>query len=391
MQKPLRILVVVDLAWDARLGAVRVFMGLSESWRAAGHSVARFCLDDAFPNPPRSRFIAAWRRLIFPRTAAAFIRGNSGRFDVIDSLLGTLPFARAELSFDGLLVARSVGFFRHYEEFEKFSRTRWPQRPRGKLAGRIFYRYLHTRASRASQTSLLRCDLVNAPNEEEIRAAHVEVGAAKAAIVLPYGLTATERCALREAAAPPAERLRKKKIGFIGMWSARKGAKDWATIIQRVRGSVPDAQFVFLGTLVEDRQVFDDIGRGTAEFVELVPEYAPDQLPALLADVAVGAFPTYAEGFGLALLEQLAAGVPTVAYGAPGPRAILGANAPDFLVPIGDVETLAAKLAEILRADPAQYEQLVARSVTIAARFQWDEIADQTINAYRQHLSSLRA
>ena len=39
MHKPLRILVIVDLAWDVRLGAVRVFMGLADAWCAAGHSV----------------------------------------------------------------------------------------------------------------------------------------------------------------------------------------------------------------------------------------------------------------------------------------------------------------------------------------------------------------
>jgi len=35
----MRILTIVDLPWDARLGAVRIFMELSRAWAAAGHDV----------------------------------------------------------------------------------------------------------------------------------------------------------------------------------------------------------------------------------------------------------------------------------------------------------------------------------------------------------------
>ena len=38
--------------------------------------------------------------------------------------------------------------------------------------------------------------------------------------------------------------------------------------------------------------------------------YQPDALPQLLSDCTVAAFPSYVEGFGLAVVEQLAAGIP---------------------------------------------------------------------------------
>src|ERR1041384_483087 len=104
MHQPLRILVIVDLAWDFRLGAVRVFMGLIDAWQAAGHSVEKYSLTDAFPTPPRSRFMSLFRQLVFPWKAAAFVRGNRGRFDVIETLLGSLPFSKRRLRFRGLLV-----------------------------------------------------------------------------------------------------------------------------------------------------------------------------------------------------------------------------------------------------------------------------------------------
>jgi hypothetical protein len=47
--RPLRILAIVNLPWDSRLGASRVWIELAKEWTRAGHSVERFCLTDAYP------------------------------------------------------------------------------------------------------------------------------------------------------------------------------------------------------------------------------------------------------------------------------------------------------------------------------------------------------
>jgi glycosyltransferase involved in cell wall biosynthesis len=389
MQRPLRILITFDLAWDTRLGAVRVFMALASAWRAAGHQVTKFCLTNAFPGEARSRVLAALRQLIFPRKAAAFLRQHAKNFDVIDGLLGTLPFPKQGLRFNGLLVARSVGLYRLYRKFERFATERWPDQPRGKLLGRVFYRFVKHRLFHASEDAVRHCDLLNLPNETELDALRPGVGSNKPAIVLPYGLTGQQRRALREAAAPAQARRAGRKIAFIGMWSPRKGAKDFGQIIQRVRRSVSDARFIFLGTLVQDRQLLSDLDLPNSDSIQLVVEYQPEELPKLLADVAVGAFPSYAEGFGLAVLEQLAAGIPTVAYDAAGPRAILRDRLPDLLVPVGDIDAFGAVLVRILTCDITEYERLRDQSLATAEPFDGDQIAERTIAAYRAQLDRL--
>src|SRR5437763_5485902 len=135
-QRPLRILCVVNLPWDARLGATRVWMELAEQWRAAGHTVTHFSLTEAFPKPASRNATVSLRQARFPRRAARFIRTNGAQYDVIDALLGTLPFSKKQLCFNGLLVARSVGSYWLYEQFDRAARTRWPDIPRGKIAGR---------------------------------------------------------------------------------------------------------------------------------------------------------------------------------------------------------------------------------------------------------------
>ena len=63
--KPLRILIVLNLEWNPRLGAVRVYMELAEQWRAAGNVVEHFSLSDAFPRVRSSRAGFAIRQIAF--------------------------------------------------------------------------------------------------------------------------------------------------------------------------------------------------------------------------------------------------------------------------------------------------------------------------------------
>jgi len=112
--KPLRILLLVNLRWEERLGAVRVYLNLANEWRAAGHVVEHYSLSEAFPGMSDSAAGFALRQLWFASRAKSFVGKNAGRFDIIDSLIGSLPASKQELRFNGLLVARSVGLYRLY-------------------------------------------------------------------------------------------------------------------------------------------------------------------------------------------------------------------------------------------------------------------------------------
>jgi glycosyltransferase involved in cell wall biosynthesis len=389
MDQPLRILAIVNVAWDPRLGAARVWIELSEEWRKAGHVVEKFCLTDAFPQPTSSSALMAIRTLLFPYRAAKFVRQNADRFDVIDALVGTLPFSKKSLCFDGLLVARSVGFYRLYEKFEREAAKRWPPSSKGKLISRPFYRFFYRRARSTSEASVRHCDLLNLPNSDELLCVRTEMQSAKSVVVLPYGLTPARRQALRDAAAPAEARWRKKRIVFIGMWSARKGARDWAQIIRQIRARVPDACFLFLGTMTETKNTWNDLAFGPVDYVELVPQFNPDELPQLLSDCAVGAFPSYVEGFGLAVIEQLAAGLPTVAYDAPGPRDILRDTLPELLVAPGDVARFSEVISDIFERGSARYQDLSERSAQSALRFSWPTIARDTAAEYWKQLHNV--
>ncbi len=387
--EPLRILAIVNLPWDARLGAARVWIELAREWTEAGHIVEKYCLTDAYPQPERSRPGSALRQARFPWHAAAYVRKNADRFDVVDGLIGVLPFTKESLGFRGLLVARSVGLFRLYDQFLRQACTLWPDEPKGRWSGTLFHRYIAWRSWKDSEKSIRDCDLLNLPNEDERRELAADPALRASAMVQPYGLNAQFRDALAAAARPAAERLGGQKICFIGMWSPRKGSRDWPGIIDAIRRRHPATEFLFLGTLADEGAARAELGGAGLKGISFRPHFEERELPALLADCAVALFPSYIEGFGLAVLEQLAAGLPTIAYEVPGPRQILQPLREQLLTPVGDVVAIAARAAEILSLSVPDYEKLSADCRALAQSYRWDEIARASITQYRIALESL--
>ncbi|HEX3817354.1 MAG TPA: glycosyltransferase family 4 protein [Chthoniobacterales bacterium] len=387
--KPLRILAIVNLPWDPRLGAARVWIELAEEWKRAGYVVEIFCLTNAFPAPTSSGVISKIRQARFPFRAARHVRRHADRFDVIDCLLGTLPFTKRSLSFRGLFVARSVGLYWLYERFMRESRARWSQQGKGKFIGRVFHRLIDRHFRKSAEASLRVCDLLNVPNEGEREALQNDLALSTPVLVQPYGLSDNFREAFARAAAPAEKRLRGQKICFIGMWSLRKGSRDWPKIMRAIWQRHPAAEFVFLGTMLNEKVVRAELALDDARNITCLPTYATDDLPSLLADAALALFPSYIEGFGLAVLEQLAAGLPTIAYDVPGPREILQPEAKRLLTPSGDPAAMAERAAEILALSLPDYEALSAACRQIAAQYRWSEIASATIESYRAALDSL--
>jgi glycosyltransferase involved in cell wall biosynthesis len=116
------------------------------------------------------------------------------------------------------------------------------------------------------------------------------------------------------------------------------------------------------------------------EPVVLGPVPDPD-LPALVAAAEVFAFPSVTEGFGLAAMEALAAGVPTVVSDLPVLREVF-AGAAAFAP--SDTEGLAAELAGALeRPDQSR----VAAGRALAACYTWAEAARRHRELYRSFLA----
>ena len=118
-----------------------------------------------------------------------------------------------------------------------------------------------------------------------------------------------------------------------------------------------------------------------------MPTFDTGELPGLLADCAMGFFPSYLEGFPFAVLEMLAASLPVVAYDVPGPRMMLDR---DDLVAAGDADAMAGRIAALLR-DPLALLEAQREARRRAERFRWEDIARSTASVYAERLAHDRS
>jgi glycosyltransferase involved in cell wall biosynthesis len=107
---------------------------------------------------------------------------------------------------------------------------------------------------------------------------------------------------------------------------------------------------------------------------------APDEA---LAQCAALVLPSRAEGFGLVLIEAMAAGVPVVAARSPGIVDVVRHEENGLLFEPGDVSGLAEAVRRSLGASQDIQQQVRAAQAEVRQRYDWDAIVSQ----YEQALS----
>jgi glycosyltransferase involved in cell wall biosynthesis len=102
-------------------------------------------------------------------------------------------------------------------------------------------------------------------------------------------------------------------------------------------------------------------------------------LPALLRNAALFAFPSLYEGFGLPVLEAMACGVPAVCSSTSSLPEV-GGDAALMVDPL-DVDALAQAMARVL-GDAGLRREMVDRGLAQAKRFTWEKAARQLLDSF---------
>ena len=183
----------------------------------------------------------------------------------------------------------------------------------------------------------------------------------------------------------------------VGGVEPRKGSLTLLEAFARLRELVPERDplllvaggatlFDYRGELERFRTRTDELGLGP--HLRLVGNLPPIELERLYRAADLFAFPSVNEGFGLAALEALAAGLPVVASDLEVFRSFLSHDRTALLTPVGDSEALAAALARLAR-EPGARERLCRCARPIVAAHTWDASAAAHEDAYRAFLAAL--
>jgi glycosyltransferase involved in cell wall biosynthesis len=314
--RPLRLTILVPGALDARTGGTRYDVRLAEALAEAGHDCALVPVDGAFPEPD-----SIARKAL----AHAFAALPADRLAVVDGLcLATIA--------DVDPLPRFVALMHHPADRESGLDPA--------TAGRL--RDRETRAlARAARV------VATSGHTAALLARDYAVARDRLAVV-PPGVSVT--------VGPSARRLRPAlplRILVVASVTPRKGYDVLVEALGRLRdaGGMPNFRIDCYGSL--DREPALAAGmqkmidaRGLAGLVHLHGEVDETELACAYGSADLFVHTAHYEGYGMAVADALAAGLPVVAT-AGGAVADLVPHSAGVLVPPGDATALADALAHV--------------------------------------------
>lgn len=165
---------------------------------------------------------------------------------------------------------------------------------------------------------------------------------------------------------------------YVGRLKRYKGVRLLIEAFARARQRRADMRLLIAGTgdaRPELEQQARDLGQGEAvRFLGFIPE---SEKLTLLRAAWANVFPSVKEGWGITVIEAAACGTPSIASDSPGLRDSVRDGETGVLVPHGDVEALAQRLA-MFADDPELVRRLGEAARRYAATLTWDATAAAT-------------
>ena len=146
---------------------------------------------------------------------------------------------------------------------------------------------------------------------------------------------------------------------------------EWSLVIA---GEPTPDEMARLEALVDDLKLRDR--------VTFALDFDEHDLPQMLGSAALAAFPSRGEGFGIALLEAMAAGVPLLANRIPAHEWLLGETLAGQVIDFGDPDAAAASIRTLLGAGPGELGELSVRLRARASDFDIGRLRGQIDELY---------
>ena len=179
-------------------------------------------------------------------------------------------------------------------------------------------------------------------------------------------------------------------VGTFGRVRRQKGSDLFVEAMCRLLPKYPDFCAVVVGlTTVDNRPFVEGLKQriaaaGLTERIRFLGELPIEEVPLWYQRISIYVFASRVEGFGLTMLEAMAAGDAVVATRAGAAEMIISDGDDGVLAPVDNAEALAAALEPLMR-EPGRIEAIGERArARVVSAFSRDREADEISAVYRQ-------
>ena len=178
-------------------------------------------------------------------------------------------------------------------------------------------------------------------------------------------------------------------IGTFGRVRKQKGSDLFVEAMCRLLPKYPDFTAVVVGHVSVDNLPFVErlksriAAAGVSERIRFLGELPIEEVPLWFQRVSIYVFASRVEGFGLTMIEAMAAGAAVVATRAGAAEMVIDDGETGFLAPIDDVDALTAAIEPLMR-EPDRIAGIGAKARARVERdFSHDREADEIVAVYR--------
>jgi len=376
----MKILLTIHHDLDSNAGAPGVTLKLGEYYQKQGHQVEYYSFDQL----PRKLPELA-KAVLFPEFVAAHLidRVHKQSFDVINASSGDAWIwgkLFQKMPNRPLLVAQSHGLehIAHLECLEDVKRGKqtlswkyplyhggfrlWEVANSFRVADRVFL-----------LNPLDRDYVVNQLGIPADRAFIFANGIPDSFLNQPFVATPTDPYA-------------PIRIAFIGSYIPRKGTLYSAPALNAVLARHPHVTLSLIGTNRSKEQIYQDFEPALHQRIQVVPNYAHDQLPTLLQGHHIKLFPSLSEGFSLALPEAMASGLAPLVTDIPSFMEIIKPEYNGAVVPVRDSEAIATELERLI-LDRTYLDYIRRNAHATAQQYGWEQIATARLAVYQDAIA----
>jgi glycosyltransferase involved in cell wall biosynthesis len=376
-QRKLKILYVGNFPNDIRFGSSKIPLCIGEALIRRGHSV-----DFVFEDPQSWPGNRGLRSYLFPFMATARILRllQVHHYDVSELLdWDAYIFARINHLLPRerrpVVLMRSMGLSRRVWQNElENSRLGFEK---VKLYSRILYPLIRLPTADLSARWVDHVIVMNT-EDRDILVNRGVVTADKVSVI---------PCGVSEKFFVPRNHPFQHRLLFVGSWLPKKGINYLVPAFERLADEYPEITFTICGSLVSEEKVLSAFRPADRNRVKVLPLVDEDAVVQQYQQADIFVFPSLCEGFGLVILEAMAAGLPTVVTPTGGAFDIVEDGVHGLRVPFRDVDAIVHAVQQLVK-DATLRRRLSDQARQQATELSWSHIAEMVEAVYFRLLVS---